>query len=442
MSQEAAVAVVTRVFRQMVIQALRDLQPRFGTDNLLDLVTILPPDQARENRTGSQVNLYLYQVAFNAAWRNQDIPGRSRPNEIAPPALPLNLHYLLSFFGRKDAGQDDLEAHEMLGRVMRKIHDNPVLTDDTLEAAFVDPAGPLPDKDSLRQVERVRFTPITVTTEELFKLWSGFQTPHRLSVAYEASVVLIESRRPARTPLPVLRRGPDDLGPDVSGGLTFPTLEEARLPRRLGVFPGEEIVLAGTNLDGVGNELRLRHMGLNSVITPSGVTIVRRDESTLTFQIPDTTAALLRWPAGPIAVAARLRPRAGDEPNTERFTNEVAFALLPRILTGLADDLAVVPDGLEPPGALVRARISPGVHRGQTTSLLSGSFEFPALPLDSDPAGTVTFAVVDPGRLKNEDGTPVAGLFSRIRVDGVDSLPIDPASVPPRFDDALLLKVS
>jgi Pvc16 N-terminal domain len=92
MSQEAAVAVVTRVFRQMVIQALRDLQPRFGTDNLLDLVTILPPDQARENRTGSQVNLYLYQVALNAAWRNQDIPGRSRPNEIAPPALPLNVH--------------------------------------------------------------------------------------------------------------------------------------------------------------------------------------------------------------------------------------------------------------------------------------------------------------------------------------------------------------
>jgi hypothetical protein len=36
-------------------------------------------------------------------------------------------------------------------------------------------------------------------------MWATFQTPYRLSTAYQASVVLMESNIPIRTPLPVLR---------------------------------------------------------------------------------------------------------------------------------------------------------------------------------------------------------------------------------------------
>jgi hypothetical protein len=43
------------------------------------------------------------------------------------------------------------------------------------------------------QVERVRITLQPLTLEEVAKLWNVFQTPYRISVAYEVSVVLIES---------------------------------------------------------------------------------------------------------------------------------------------------------------------------------------------------------------------------------------------------------
>ncbi len=50
---------------------------------------------------------------------------------------------------------------------------------------------------------RITLQPLSV--EEISKLWTAFQTQFRTSVSYQVSVVLIESQRPAKTPLPVLR---------------------------------------------------------------------------------------------------------------------------------------------------------------------------------------------------------------------------------------------
>jgi hypothetical protein len=51
----------------------------------------------------------------------------------------------------------------------------------------------------------VRFTPLWLNLEDLTKLWSVFpETSYRLSVAYEASVVLIDSEAIPSRPLPVL----------------------------------------------------------------------------------------------------------------------------------------------------------------------------------------------------------------------------------------------
>ena len=58
----------------------------------------------------------------------------------------------------------------------------------------------------------MRFTPFAMSTEEISRLWTAFQTNYRLSTAYEASVVLIDSTRPAPSPLPVLKRGDHDQG--------------------------------------------------------------------------------------------------------------------------------------------------------------------------------------------------------------------------------------
>ena len=102
--------------------------PRRGTEpgHPRDRVTTRPLDKARDN-SGNQVNLFLFQMLPNPAWRNTDL---RRPTAGAGPGsspLALNLHYVVSAYGRND---DEAEptSHRLLGRVMQILHEHPVLT--------------------------------------------------------------------------------------------------------------------------------------------------------------------------------------------------------------------------------------------------------------------------------------------------------------------------
>ena len=168
---------------------------------LTDLeVTTQPPDLARKSITKAQLNLFLYQIAFNPAWRNMDVPRQTRPGETAPPALPLNMHFLITAYGRGESDNDSL-SHRVLASAMSVLNDHAVLGRDEIRNA-------LANNDLADQLERVRIAPQAFSTDELFKLWTAFQTNYRISTAYEVSVVLIDSRSSARAALPVLKRAP------------------------------------------------------------------------------------------------------------------------------------------------------------------------------------------------------------------------------------------
>src|SRR5262249_42531909 len=149
-----------------------------------DLVTVGSPQRVREGRTDPQVNLFLYQLAPNAAWRNQDLP-TIKPGERAAPLLPLKLSYLLTVYG---ALNDDRQAHQMLGSIMLRLHDRAILPRNTSKLAQ--------ESGLSEQVESVRLTIQPLTLDEITKLWSAFQSPYQLSTAYEVSVVLIDSKQP------------------------------------------------------------------------------------------------------------------------------------------------------------------------------------------------------------------------------------------------------
>jgi hypothetical protein len=91
----------------------------------------------------------------------------------------------VSAHGRDD---DDSEpfSHRLLGESMRVLHERPILDSSEL--------GPAPAVG----VERVRVTLQPLALEEMTKLWTVFQAPYRLSVVYEATVVLID-RAPEAT---------------------------------------------------------------------------------------------------------------------------------------------------------------------------------------------------------------------------------------------------
>jgi hypothetical protein len=202
-----AVATVTAALK-------RALEHRLDADVPGARVTVsrpaaLPPGQAKT----AGVNVYLYQITPSAAFRSADLPTRRSDGTLLQRAqIGLDLHYLLSFYG-EDA---NLEPQRVLGSVVNTLHAQPVITDAMIAAvkAAAEPAPPtqaiypeLKNTDLAEQPESIKFTPTALNLEELSKLWSVFfQTPYQLSVAYQASVVLIEEERDPLPVRPVLRR--------------------------------------------------------------------------------------------------------------------------------------------------------------------------------------------------------------------------------------------
>lgn len=185
-----------------VSAALRNVLSAVGTDPLAvdssyplsdTQITLLPPDKAGQNTSRNEINLFLYQTSQNPALRN--LEARTGPNEVRPPPLPLNLHYLITMHPRND---EELLGHLLLGRVVTLLHENATLSRVQLEQA-------LAHNDLHKQTERVRLFPLSLSTEELFRIWSSFQAKYRLSLAYQAQVVLIDSG-PIKQFVPISQR--------------------------------------------------------------------------------------------------------------------------------------------------------------------------------------------------------------------------------------------
>ncbi|MEM9489390.1 MAG: DUF4255 domain-containing protein [Myxococcota bacterium] len=225
MNRHRTVAAVTAAFGQLVNAAAEEAVPgatlRFERPDTLD--------------PGPRVFLFMYQVSPNAAVRNLELPVRYDDGSAKQrPFLGLDLHYLLTFVGNESA----LEPQKMLGRVASTIHAYPVLKPEEIRTAELTAMeGPLIGDEDV-PIVNVRFSPIGLNLEELSKVWSVFfQTPYGLSVAYRASVVLLEADMAIRPPLPAQRpRGRGELlaNPIIaqvvsSAGLFLPIIEDSLL---------------------------------------------------------------------------------------------------------------------------------------------------------------------------------------------------------------------
>src|SRR5437773_12309095 len=83
------------------------------------------PDAATAASQEPGINIFLYQVTPNAAYRNADLPTRRANGEMVQrPQAALTLHYLLSFFG----DETHLEPQRLLGAVARHLNAHPLLT--------------------------------------------------------------------------------------------------------------------------------------------------------------------------------------------------------------------------------------------------------------------------------------------------------------------------
>lgn len=405
MSNAVAVAATTLTL-QTILQTNIVSDPT-DTDLTDTTVTILPPDKARGNSSANQLNLFLYQILPNAAWRNMNIPSQVMPGETGTPPLALTLHYLITAFG-KDNDTTLPYGHHLLGKAMSILYDHALLGPDEIRS-YATPSFPSNNLD--QQVERVRITLQPLTLDEIAKLWSGLVTQYRLSVGYEVSVMLIDSTAPKKTPLPVLTRGPADQGFSSQASLVppLPALTQILFPNaQMAARLGDTIVLAGVNLDGT-------HVGLvfNHALWTAPVDIAPQPGGTssqVSVVIPNSPAF---WPAGFYTITLMVQ-RAGE--TYRRSTNQVSFSLAPRI--------TITPASAAGPSVTYTVQCSPEVWVKQSAVLLLSDQEVPAQPFTTQ-TGTLTF---DAHNLSAGD------YFVRLRVDGIDSLLVNRAVSPPAFD--------
>jgi hypothetical protein len=400
MSNFLAVATVTATLR-------RQLQATVGADVPGADVRAGRPEGVTSGTPPTRVNIYLYQVAPNGAYRNADLPTRAASGDLRErPQVGLDLQYLLSFAG----DEDTLEPQRLLGSVARTLHARPLLTRQMIQNTLADPGlGFLAGSNGLaEQVERIKFTPLPLSLEELSKLWSVFfQVPYSLSMAYQATVVLIDSEVAPRAALPVLGRN-----------LYVVPFRRAVIERVVSQAGELEPIVAGATLLLRGAQLRsdtVRVRMAGQEVEPASTTDT---EISLPLTMPPFAVGTLRAGVQGVQLVYPMMMGTPEVPHRGFESNIAAFVLRPQVSSPSAS------------ATLVTFQVDPTVGKNQRVVLLlhenaavaPAAYTFPDEPRSAD-TNTLEIAIsgVKPGQY-----------FVRIQIDGAES-PLDLDAASPGF---------
>lgn len=401
MSNTLAIAAVTSTMRHVLHESLGGAQP--GPVGGADVTTYRPAQLSDADTVGndaSGLNVYLYQVTPNHAWNLSDLPTRHGDGSLARrPVAALDLHYLVTAYGDEEA----LEPQRLLARGALALASTPVFTKGVIQAAIdkydADPTGFLADADLADQAEIVKVSPTPLSLEEMSKLWGVLGTPYLLSLAYTATVVLIEADAMPRRALPVRERV-------------------------VAVRPMTPIRLVAVAVDGggaavIGATLVLTGGGLlaaHTVVTVGGVRLVPDASSTTTRVTVTLTPDV---PAGVHAVQVlRLQPADPVAGTPERVTDRSSS--LPLMVLPTAGPVTTT-------ATLVRIPVAPPLREGQRASVTFGRLA--GGQPDDPPIVGATFAPVlaadaPVSRLDVARSELTAGTWLvRVTVDGAESLP-------------------
>jgi uncharacterized protein DUF4255 len=404
-SNSLAVAMVTAALRRVLGEALVAV-PAGGVPNAR--VTTLRPDMlaAADGETRG-INVFLYQVVGNGAGAENSLPTRrSDGTLVARPERAVDLHYLLTFSGDEAA----LEPQRLLGVAATVLVAQPVLGRQRLREIIAgaladDPTTWLQFSDLPDQVDLVRFTPTPLSLDEVSKLWSTFfQSPYRLSVAYQASVVVLEADLAVQPALPVLTRGVD------AAALDLPVVRRVVAGSAAGdpIVPGAPIRIEGERLRG------------------PAVTRVRLDDTEIPVPADGVSGTALRvlLPAGTRAGLRSvqvLHPRLIGDPPVEHVGAE--SGVVPLLVRPAVAGPVTAPAGTS---SLV-VPVRPAVARRQRVVVSLNEHR----PPDGRAGRAYSFAVPLPamGAPATVDRVtvPIAGVQAgtylvRIQVDGAQSL--------------------
>ncbi|MEZ0449718.1 DUF4255 domain-containing protein [Cellulomonas sp. ICMP 17802] len=408
MSNTVAVAAVTSTICYILDQSLGGAQPgAVGGAK----VTTLRPDQISASAVGNDpirgLNVFLYEVTPNHAWNLTDLPTRRSDGSLNNrPVAAVDLHFLVSAYG-----QDvDLEPHRLMARAVLALSVNQVLTRDVVATAITHFEGTsglefLSNADLADQVELVKLAPQVLTLEELSRLWGAFGTSYLLSVAYTATVVVLEAEVSPRAAPPVLTRTVE--------------VDPLRRPHLLGLdtVPPGAVVSTGSRLRLTGSGLR----GPVTVVRVGGAELVPvaplHDDVLEVVLTGDVPAGLL---AASVVQRARPGPPLSPPPRTLARSN--VLPVLVRPVVGATSATATV----------VSIGISPALRPGQRCEVdlarrtpLDGVANTVSVQLAPIAPGTPPSSTIQLDRADVPDGDWLV----RVVVDGAQSMPTMSADV-------------
>ncbi|MFG3422616.1 DUF4255 domain-containing protein [Micromonospora sp. NPDC049460] len=401
MSNGLAIAAVTSTLRYVLDRALQ--RPHPGPVGGARVTTLRP------DRLGSSalvqpkgINLFLYQVTPNPAGAVANLPTRRPDGSLhRRPVSAVNLHYLVTCHGEDPS----LDGQRLLGTAVTALSLTPVLTREVIRAAVdayhgADETAFLVDTDLADQIEPVKVSPAPLSVEEMARLWSVFpQTPYQLSVAYQATVVLLEAVATPRTALPVDRRTVS-----LSAGGSPRLVTVAPEVPGSAVTTGSGIVLYGVRLLGPTTRVRIGPARLAPAddATPSTLRVVL-----------DRTV-----PAGRHAVRVLhlSRPDASGEPSRVVASSNAGPVTVVPVVRNVTVGAERITLAVDPPlVAGQRATVLLSRVAGAPAPAPDAvSVALPPVAADAAPA-----ARLDVPRRDVPDGQWLV----RVRVDDVESLP-------------------
>ena len=199
MSNHLAIATVTATLQ-------RFLQSAASVSVQEIVATTVPPNIMGTGKGSTGLNVFLYFISSNPIWgQGGNMGGRSRPGEMAKKwRSALDLHYMISAYG----DDTQLEPQRLMGAMVRALTDQRVLTKEMILDTIADHSFNFLEGSNLAdQIEEINIIPLDLSLEDLSKAWSVFfQAPYKLSVAYRASVVIIEGEAPSQVALPIRAR--------------------------------------------------------------------------------------------------------------------------------------------------------------------------------------------------------------------------------------------
>lgn len=415
MSDVFAVAGVTSVLKWLLSNSLASagLNAAFPT---AAGISALSPDLVATGATEvPQVNLFMYYASFNASCRNQGLPSRdSNGNRVSNPPLALNLHYLVSAYGK-----NELDPEILLAWSMQLFHENAIMTRQNVQSlltAMGSTPGATPEMitvsktDLADQVELIKIVPEALSNEEISKLWMAFNTHYRPTTSFQVSVVLIQEKQAFKSNLPVQSRTVKAIP------LASPVIE-AVTPGS--VQAGDVLTITGRNFVGDSAVDTLVAFD-DKPLTPDSA-----QNSVIRVTVPNTLLPGVRM----IRVVRNVRFGVVTDPHSAFSSSPAQFMLMP-LVTDASPVAAAV-------GTPLTLHVTPQVGRTQVANLYIGDYavELPARP-PSDPAtsGTLTFAI--PASFPHTN--PPTAQPLRVAVDGVQSkLTLDTNSASPTFDQFL-----